>query len=80
MVSSVGHKALLKSLDILIVHKLPWVGQNLCDQASFSSTFRVSMPTSSVLQSYPELRDAAVQSYLQNATELLSTSSSGVFS
>ncbi|KAL8720301.1 MAG: hypothetical protein Q9225_002813 [Loekoesia sp. 1 TL-2023] len=78
MVSGIGPRRTLESLDIPVLKDLPGVGQNLWDQPFFGTSFRVRVPTASAGLNNPELAIAAVQEYLHNASGPLSIPGTGV--
>ena len=78
MVSGIGPREVLRSLDIPVLKDLPGVGQNLWDQIWYGTTFRVNVPTNSAGLNSPIAAAAAVDAYLAAATGPLSVSGTGV--
>jgi len=78
MVSGIGPRNVLKSLNIPLVRDLPGVGQNMWDQIFYGTSFRVNVLTNSAGLNNPDIAAAAVQAYLDNATGPLSVSGTGV--
>lgn len=72
MVSGIGPKAILQSLNIPVLKNLPGVGQNLWDHMLFSTSYPVNIPTASALQNNPALISEAIESYNKNASGPLS--------
>jgi len=68
MVSGIGPRQTLQSLNIPVLHALPGVGQNLQDHPIFGTTFRVSIPTASAGLNNATLNAAAISAYLTAAT------------
>lgn len=78
MVSGIGPGETLQALGIPVVKDLAGVGQNLCDQAYFGTTFPVNVPTNSAGLNDPALAQAAIQAYQNSASGPLSVSATGV--
>lgn len=68
MISGIGPKETLQQYGIPVVADLPGVGQNLQDQPTIGTSYRVNIPTSSKLLNDPEYADEAAASYLANGT------------
>jgi len=71
MVSGVGPRETLEQYGIPVVADLPGVGQNLQDQPTIGSAYRVNVPTSSKLVNDPEYAAEAAELYLTNGTGIL---------
>lgn len=78
MVSGIGPRKTLQGLGIPVLKDLAGVGQNLCDQAYFGTTFPVNVPTSSAGLNNPALAQAAVEAYQESASGPLSVAATGV--
>ena len=78
MVSGIGPQETLQALGIPVVKDLAGVGQNLCDQAYFGTTFPVKVPTASAGLNDPALAQAAIQEYQNSASGPLSVAATGV--
>ncbi|THW53826.1 GMC oxidoreductase [Aureobasidium pullulans] len=68
MVSGIGPRETLQKYGIPVIADLPGVGQNLQDQPTIGSVYRVNVPTSSKLVNDPEYAAEAAASYLANGT------------
>ncbi|KAL2034586.1 hypothetical protein VTO58DRAFT_105300 [Aureobasidium pullulans] len=68
MVSGIGSRETLQKYGIPVIADLPGVGQNLQDQPTIGSVYRVNVPTSSKLVNDPEYAAEAAASYLANGT------------
>ena len=79
MVSGIGPRATLESLNIPVIKDLPGVGQNLWDQPFFGVSYRVTVPTASAALNNPELGLKAIEAYVNNATGPLSIFGGGYF-
>ena len=78
MVSGIGPRETLQGLSVPVIKDLAGVGQNLCDQAYFGTTFPVNVPTASAGLNSPALTEAAIQAYQNSASGPLSVSATGV--
>lgn len=78
MVSGIGPRETLQDLGIPVVKDLAGVGQNLCDQAYFGTTFPVNVPTGSTGLNNPSLAQAAIEAYQESASGPLSVSATGI--
>ncbi|KAI9663533.1 MAG: hypothetical protein M1831_002542 [Alyxoria varia] len=72
MVSGIGPAEVLNQFSIPIIHESPGVGQNLRDQASFGTSFRVNVTTASTSLNNPEAAASANQLYRSAASGPLS--------
>lgn len=68
MVSGIGPKATLESLDIPGLVDSPNVGQNLLDPISVGVSYPVNTPSAGTLTANPELAPGYVQQYLEDAS------------
>jgi choline dehydrogenase len=71
MVSGIGPRETLQQYGIPVIADLPGVGQNLQDQPTIGSAYRLNVPTSSKLLNDPEYAAEATESYLANGTGVL---------
>ena len=78
MVSGIGPRETLQGLRIPVHKHLPGVGQNLCDQAYFGTTFPVNVPTNSAGLNNPALTQAAIEAYQKSASGPLSVAATGI--
>ena len=78
MVSGIGPQKTLQGLGIPVLKDLAGVGQNLCDQAYFGTTFPVNVPTASAGLNDPALTQAAIEAYQNSASGPLSVAATGV--
>lgn len=78
MVSGVGPKNTLQDHNIPIVSSLPGVGQNMWDHFLAGPSYRVNVPTHSVLGN-PSLLAAATAEYITNHTGVLTNNGGDFF-
>ncbi|KAG6986436.1 dehydrogenase pkfF [Physcia stellaris] len=78
MVSGIGPRKTLETLNITVLSDLPGVGQNLWDQVYYGASFRVNVETSSCENSDKVYAAQVAQDYLNNQTGPL-TSVGGFF-
>lgn len=78
MVSGIGPKETLQSLNIPVLKDLKGVGQNLWDHVWFGISYRVNVPTASALQNNPALLNEAIESYSKSANGPLSVFGGGL--
>ena len=78
MVSGLGPRDQLESLNIPLVAHLPGVGQNLWDQIYYGTTFRVNVPTNSAGLNDVARANAAIRAYREEAKGPLSVSGTGI--
>lgn len=68
MVSGIGPRATLESLQIPVLVDLPNVGQNLLDPISVGVTYPVNTPSAQSLTANPDLAPGYVTQYLEDAS------------
>ncbi|KAL9059121.1 MAG: hypothetical protein Q9162_001339 [Coniocarpon cinnabarinum] len=78
MVSGIGPRATLESLDIPVISDRPAVGQNMWDHVLFGPSWRVNLITHSILHYDEDFTAQAVDEYNNNRTGMMTSLGGGL--